>query len=153
MNKFDLIYRCKFLFLCLGTKIFTSQKYYPTMMGYSFWELNTISNWWLLSLFARFFRTVPRASIMIGVTFMIQFFQLFGKVQVFFHSDPLTPSLFLLWSIAIAKSTSWQVLFFSIKTRSCLLAWIGWSILISKSQRILCISFCVDRFWFVFSSI
>ena len=42
----------------------------------------------------------------------------------------------------MSKSTRWQVTFFlSIKIRSGFLAWIGWSICISKSQRTLCNSF------------
>ena len=49
---------------------------------------------------------------------------------------------FTLWSAGVAKSTRWQVLsFLLINTRSGLLARIRWSVCISKSQRILWVSF------------
>ena len=52
---------------------------------------------------------------------------------------------FTLWFTETTKSTRWQLLFFFlIKTGSGLLAWIGWSIWISKSQSILCAS--ISRF-------
>ena len=49
---------------------------------------------------------------------------------------------FTLWSAGTAKSSNKQFLFFFwIKTKSGLLAWIGWSVCISKFQCISCLIF------------
>ena len=49
---------------------------------------------------------------------------------------------FCFLSLSLYKSTIWHVLFFLlIRIKSGLLIWIGWSVCISKSQRIFCVSF------------
>ena len=68
-----------------------------------------------------------------------QLFQIFGKIQVFVSSH------FLLFSLCglLEKQVSWWHFLFSllINTRYCLLVSFMWSVYISETQRILCISF------------
>ena len=87
---------------------------------------------------------VPKAPITIGtiVTFMFHsFFSFLARsryLSFFSHSF-----CFILWSAGTAKSTILQILFFcvSIIIRSGLLVEIRWSVCMSKSHRIFCVSF------------
>ena len=77
---------------------------------------------------------------LVSITFM--FHTLFSPLaRSKYLSLFLLSLIFILWSAGRAKSTSWHVPFFLVNTRSGFLAQIRGSICISKSQRILGISF------------
>ena len=86
--------------------------------------------------------TVPRAPITIGMIVTFMFHSFFNSqarsryLCLFSHSFNST-----LWSAGTAKSTVLQVLFFLFIIRFGRLAWIWWSVCISKSRRSLCFSF------------
>ena len=97
--------------------------------------------------------TVPWAPITIGITITFMFHIFFSsQAKSWYLSFFLFSFNFNLWSAQTAKSTTRQVLFFvdylvcwlsfllTISKSGCL-AKIWWSIYISKSQSILCISF------------
>ena len=87
--------------------------------------------------------TVLSVPITIGITIVYMFHSFFSSLARSRYLSLFSLSFsFTLWSAGMAKSTIWQVLFFFFTiTRSGCLAMIGWSVCISKSQRILCISF------------
>ena len=57
--------------------------------------------------------------------------------------------IFTLWFVGTAKLASYPFLFLLITTRSILLAWIWWSVCISKSLRLLWVSCSWMDFTFV----
>ena len=85
--------------------------------------------------------TVPHATITIGITVIFMFHSLFSSLARYRYFS-LSFS-FILWLAGIEKSTSRQVLFFFTTIMSGRLAEIRWSVCISKSQRVLCISFSI----------
>ena len=93
--------------------------------------------------------TVPKVPITIGIIVTFRFHSFFNSLarsrylSLFSHSFS-----FILWSAGTAKSTILQIFFFFfllINIRSGLLAeiwWsVWWSVWISKSHRILCVTF------------
>ena len=88
--------------------------------------------------------TVPKAPIMIGIidTMFHSFFNSLARSR--YLSFFSLSFIFILWSPGTAKSTILQVLFFFllIIMRSGLLAEVRWSVCMSKSYRILWVSFC-----------
>ena len=93
--------------------------------------------------------TASRAPITVVITVTFMFHTFFSSQAKFTYLSLFSLSFsFTLWSAGTAKSTIRQVLFFFFFffflftiTRSGRLAKIKWSDRISKSQRILCISF------------
>ena len=84
-------------------------------------------------------KTIPGAPTTIGITIIIMFHGFFSSLS---RSKSLSIFFFFtLWSAGIAKSTWWLLFFFWIKNRAGRLAEIRWSVCISKSQRILYISY------------
>ena len=109
-----------------------------------------VSIFYLLSnssnLFSRPLGTFLSALITISITVTPNFHELFlfsflfsSNVQVFIFSLYF---IFPQWSTGTLKSTWSQVFFLFVKTMSYPLAGIRWSVCISKSQRILFVSFC-----------
>ena len=95
--------------------------------------------------------TIPNVPITTGITISLMFHDFLSSMA---RSKYLFLfSLFLIFteqSAGIAKSTLWLVLIFLlIITSSGLLAGIKGSVCISKSNRVLCVSFPKDKFWFV----
>ena len=87
--------------------------------------------------------TVPRAIITIGITINFMFHSFFTSLARSRYLSLFSPSFnFTLWSARTAKSTIRQVLCFLLTiSRSGCLAEIRWSVCISNSRRIFCISF------------
>ena len=93
--------------------------------------------------------TVPRVQITIGITVTFSFFSSLARSRYLsFFSLSFN---FTQWSSGTAKSIIRQVLFFFLLTITWFgrLAEIRWSVSISKSYRILCVSFSRDGFWVV----
>ena len=86
---------------------------------------------------------VPNEPIIIGITFIFMFQCVFSPLARFKNFCLVSFSLiFTLWSAGTAKSTIWQVLFFSLNiTRFGRPTGIRWSVCISKSKKILRVSF------------
>ena len=101
------------------------------------------------SLFSKLLGTLPRAPITIGTIDTFIFHTFFSNlVRSWYLSIFYFYFIFTLSFAGTAQSTRWQqysLFFFLINRRSSLLTRIGWSIYISKSQRILCLIFW-DRF-------
>ena len=93
-------------------------------------------------LFSSSLGTVQSAPTTIHITDTFKLYSFFCSRTRSRYLPILIPFIFTLWSAEIVKFNRWQVLFFLlINTRSCLLTGIRWSVCISKSQRILCVSF------------
>ena len=107
-------------------------------------DLNSAMVWMVLILplisssFSRLLGIVPRAPTTIGINVMLMFYDCFFSLanSKCFSIFSLT-FIFTLWFSGMAKSRSWQFL----NIRSGLLESVGWSICISKSQRILWLIF------------
>ena len=100
------------------------------------------------------FEDFPSTPTIIGITVTFMFHNYFSFLVVFNYLFLFSFSfIFSLCSSGTAKSTIWQILFLFIFlltiTRSGLLTGIRWSVCISKSQRILRISFSRMDSWFV----
>ena len=94
---------------------------------------------------------VPKAPITIGIIVTFMFHSSFNSLarsrylSLFSHSFSFIP-----WSAGTAKSTILQTFFILlIIIRAGLPAEIRWSVYISKSHRILCVSFFSGRCWVV----
>ena len=108
---------------------------------YSNWSLKCCSVYDLHS--ASDFLFLPSFSLLL-VLVSPSVFQFPSKIQVFVYIFFffLVSFIFTLCSAGTAESTRWRVIFFcSSNTRSGRLAGIGWSVCISKSQRISCVWF------------
>ena len=94
-------------------------------------------------LLSMFLLTVPRAPTTSGINVTFMWHNLFSSQA---KSRYLSCFLSLFTFTGLLKSIRGQVLFLLIKIRSDILAWIGRSVWISKSQRTLCISFLRTAF-------
>ena len=108
--------------------------------------------------FSPFFKSCGRSQarpITIGITVTLMFYIFLSSLARFLYLSFFSLSLiYIQWSAGTAKSIIWQTLFFlgfffcfvlfcfvfNI-TRASFLAGIRWSVCISKSQKILCVSF------------
>ena len=92
-------------------------------------------------LFSRLFGTVPRApNTTVFITSLYQNFINSQKNSKYLSN--CSPSFKRSGTLChLLKFTRWEVIFFLLIIRSGLLALIRWSICISKSQGILCVSF------------
>ena len=86
------------------------------------------------------FVTVLSPPVTIGITVTFMFHSFFSFLARYLSLFLLSFS-FTMWPARTAKSTIWQILFLLIVTRFGHLAKIWWSVYISKSQRILRVSF------------
>ena len=87
--------------------------------------------------------TVPNAPIIIGIIVTCMFHSVFNSLAKSRYLSFFSHSFsFILWSARTAKSTILQALFLLlIIIRSGLLAEVRWSLCMSKSHWILCVSF------------
>ena len=87
---------------------------------------------------------VPSASITIVITVTFMFHSFFSSLARYKYLPLFSSLISTLWSAGTVQSTIQQVLvffFFFSLSRSGLLTGIKWSVCISKSQRMFCISF------------
>ena len=85
--------------------------------------------------------TVPSVPFTTGIAVNLKFLSFLSSLERSKYLSPSLSLIFTLWSAETAKSTSSLLFFFPvIITSSRLLARIRWSVCISKSQRISCVS-------------
>ena len=87
------------------------------------------------SFFSRLFGTVQKAPTMNSIPVTFMFYSLLSSQAMSIYMS------FILLSLQSHSVVCWKFFFLLIKTKSRLLTLPAWSISISKSQRILCVSF------------